>query len=228
MISSITELENYSTVILLYYTGSSGEFVASALSQCINEFASPSSAWLGKNRVTFADALGKTLNGGWHTIQVDDAVRRFNEYMESKSSSDTHLILAHPDNASINFIKKYLNFVPVIEITTQRQLSRKFRELAQSKVSYSDFVNGGDNQLFDNLSKEQYITKTSTIHNTPKHYRATRHLCVEWEKLLVTDVESTFNSIINFLNCTGSNEQFKKLAKEYLDRNQDILALCDC
>jgi hypothetical protein len=227
MINSVDDLKQYSLVLVLYSTGASGEFVASALSQSMPAFAKTHEQWISKNRKTFADALGKTLNGGWHCIDNKHVVRRFNSYLEqSNTQSDSkHLILAHPDLASLEFIQSYLNHAPTIEIVTKNVASIKFRNISRNKVNYEDYVAGGNNQHNNPLTPEQYKSFQNDLTLNPKtiNYRAQQHLCVEWQDLMITDTAKTFNAVCEFLDCEGSVEIFKTLVEEYLDRNQDIL-----
>lgn len=228
MINSVDDLKKYSLVVMLYSTGASGEFIASALVQSISAFAKTHDRWISENRKTFADALGKTLNGGWHDINNTDVIQRFNSYLEqSNAESDSkHMILAHPDPASLEFIKSYLNQVPVIEIVTRDPVSIKFRNISRNKVSYLDYITGGDNKNNHNiLTPEQYKSFQNDLTLNPGHinYRAQQHLSVEWQHLMITDTVKTFNKICEFLDCKGSVEIFRTMVEEYLDRNQDIL-----
>jgi len=227
MIDSVDDLKQYSLVLLLYSTGASGEFVASALTHSMPDFARTQEQWISHNRKTFADALGKTLNGGWHDIKTQDVVQRFNSYLEQIDNTPTvqHLTLAHPDPASLDFIQKYLDHVPTVEIVTNNPVSIKFRNISRNKVSYDDYVTGGDNQHNNALDPEQYkfFQNDQTLNPRSIDYRAQQHLCVEWQDLMLTDTTKTFNAICEFLNCEGSVKIFRSMVEEYLDRNQDIL-----
>lgn len=223
MISQVSDLKNYSIVILMYATGSSGEFVASALVNSIPGFAKTQEEWISHNRKNFADALGKTLNGGWKHIDNQDVVKRFNWYLEFNRLDNElmHLALSHPDLPSLEFIQQHLNHAPMIEIQTEHTVSMQFKNLSQSKVTYQDYVNGGDNANFG-MSYEQY--KLQETHSPrPIEYLAPQHLKIEWESLMLSDTARTFDKICQFLNCSGSVEIFKSKVLEYLDRNQDIL-----
>lgn len=227
MINSVDDLKQYSLVLVLYSTGASGEFIASALTQSIPEFARTREQWISHNRKTFADALGKTLNGGWHDINNQDVVQRFNLYLSQINDTPTakHLTLAHPDPASLEFIQNYLSHVPTVEIVTNNPVSIKFRNISRGKVSYDDYVTGGDNQHNQALTLEQYksFQNDQTLNPRSIDYRAQQHLDVEWQDLMLTDTTKTFNAICEFLNSEGSVKIFKNMVEEYLDRNQDIL-----
>jgi hypothetical protein len=227
MINNVDDLKQYSLVLLLYSTGASGEFLASALTQSMPDFAKTREQWISHNRKTFADALGKTLNGGWHDINNQDVVRRFNLYLDQISDSSTakHLVLAHPESASLKFIQNYLSHVPTVEIVTNHPVSIKFRNISRNKVSYKDYVTGGDNRHNRTLTPEQYKSFQNDQSLNPRSvdYRAQQHLYVEWQDLMITDTAKTFNAICEFLNSEGSVEIFKNMVEEYLDRNQDIL-----
>lgn len=231
MIQTIDELDQQNLAILLYSTGASGEFIASAMIQSIPVFAKTQESWISPNRKTFADALGKTLNGGWHYINNSDVVRRFNEYLTHCDSQPTskHLILSHPDSASIRFIQQYLPSTPVIEITTRTARSIKFRNLSRNKVNYQDYVTGGDNATNQALSPEQYqkFQNDSSLDPRASGYSALQHLYLEWEKLLITDTTLSFAQLCDFLQCQGSVDTFVSMTQEYLDRNQDILDQID-
>lgn len=227
MISTVDDFKNYDLVILMYSTGASGEFIAGALTNSIPKFGKTQEQWISKNRKTFADALGKTLNGGWHHINNADVVQRFNLYLERSTfeSDCKHLILAHPDPASLQFIKNYLNHVPIIEIVTNHSVSIKFRNISRNKVSYLEYIAGGDNKNNNTLTPEQYksFQNDQTLNPKQVNYRAQQHLCIEWQDLMITNTAISFDEICKFLSCKGSIETFKPLVKEYLDRNQGIL-----
>jgi hypothetical protein len=226
MIQSVDNLKCYPIVILMYRTGSSGEFIAGALTQSIPAFVKTQEEWIGPGRKNFADALGKTLNGGWQHIVNEDVVKRFNWYLEVNQPQQNllQLVLSHPDQSSLDFIQQYLNHAPIIEITTHNPISTKFMSLARRKVSYEDFIAAGDKTILGR-TKEQYkniLNRTLLFHNHGG-YQAHQHIHVEWESLMISDTEKSFNHICNFLNCAGSVDYFKSLVKEYIDRNQYIL-----
>jgi hypothetical protein len=229
MIHCVEDLKKYSLIVLIYNTGSSGEFLGGALTSSISNFAKSNNSWIASNRRLFEDALGKTLNGGWINIDNSAVVSRFNQYLEnSKYDTDSlHLALAHPDPASMKFIQQYLDHAPVIEITTTSVKSMQFRNMSRSKVSYQDFINGGDGCL-RNITAQDYqaYLNDSRLKTSSLSYRANRHLCVEWEQIMLTHTQDSFDHICNFLPSNGDVELFKSQVKEYLERNQDILDKC--
>jgi len=226
MIQSVENLKCYPLVILMYRTGSSGEFIAGALTQSIPAFTKTQEEWIGTGRKNFADALGKTLNGGWQHIVNEDVVERFNWYLKDNPSQQhlLHLALSHLDQSSLDFIQQYLNHAPIIEITTHNPISIKFKNLARKKVSYENYITAGDKAMFGQTKEQYEQTLNSTLSpNSVSSYRAHQHIYVEWENLMMSDTEKSFDYICNFLNCSGSVDCFKSLVKKYIDRNRYIL-----
>jgi hypothetical protein len=124
-IKSFEDIKQFSIIILLYRTGSSGEFIATALSKTLNNFAQAIFYKKSEERWDFQDAFWKSLNGGWSNIDPDDVISRFRLYLNDKSNvtETTHIALAHPLGASLKFINQYLYECPIIEIITKNKLS---------------------------------------------------------------------------------------------------------
>lgn len=229
MIDCVEDLKKYSLIVLIYNTGSSGEFLGGALTSSISNFAKSKTSWIASDRRLFEDALGKTLNGGWINIDNSAVVSRFNQYLENSqyNADSLHLALAHPEPASMEFIQQYLTHAPMIEITTTSVKSMQFRNMSRSKVSYEDFVNGGDSRS-RNITAQDYqaYLNDSRLKTLSLSYRANKHLCIEWEQIMLANIQSSFDQICNFLSSNGDVELFKSQVKEYLERNQDILDKC--
>lgn len=231
MIASLDDLKQYKLSILLYATGASGEFIAGALTKSIPKFSRYHDQWISKNRKSFGDALGKTLNGGWNNIDPSEVIQRFNFYLTQTNSGteSLHMALAHPDLASLDFMRQYLAHVPVIEITTTTYTSIKFRNHSRLKVSYEDYMIGGDNAK-NPMSREKYLRwqNDSSLDAKKVDYHCDQHLQIEWQDLLITNTAKKYEEICNFLQCEGSVSEFKQDVEEYLDRNQDILDQIHC
>ena len=106
MLNSIEDLNNYPAVIILYPSGASGEFIAQALSESIDSIAKTHSHWENNNRVIYADFLGRSLNSGDRIIELDKVIDRANWFLET-ATPGLSIILAHPEQPTLDFIKKY-------------------------------------------------------------------------------------------------------------------------
>jgi hypothetical protein len=227
-IKSFEDIKQFSIIILLYQTGSSGEFIATALSQTLNNFAKGIFNKKSEDRWDFQDAFWKSLNGGWSNIDPDDVISRFRLYLNDKSNvtETTHIALAHPLGASLKFIKQYLYECPVIEIITKNKLSFDFMNAAKNKVSLEDFTSAADRLSASDIEKEMF---KSTFYNLQvkkeSGYMADKHLKIEWQDLMF-DTAKSYRSIEQFLNCQGSVEKFQLLVNDYLLKNKSIIDQC--
>jgi hypothetical protein len=209
IIRSIDELNNYPAVILMYQSGASGEFLASAFAEAIPAFArGPYNTYANGTAISYGDFLGHALKSGYTTIDVDTVIANANFYLDRVAGA-RHIILAHP--ASSNFIKCHLPSLPVIEISTVTPKSNEFASLAAFKKIPKEWANP-----LGTVARRR--TRASVSGHT-----AEKHLLVEWEDLFLTQREHIFKQVTGFLNESGDFIKFNDLVTDYLQRNQEIL-----
>lgn len=195
----------------MYPSGASGEFIAQALSNSIDSFAKTPSHWENNNRVIYSDFLGRSLNSGDITIELDKVVSRANWFLEL-STPGTAVIIAHSENVTKNFIQQYLPDLPVVEIVIHQRKSRVFRKIAATTKIPKNFKVQG--KIYD---YDSYPAESS--------YCARQHLRIEWENIILTSPQVEFKKITNFLNTIGDANHFEQLVLDYCQRNQEIIDL---
>jgi hypothetical protein len=205
MVSSLDEIKKYNILFLLYPSGSSGEFLAYALSKCIDTIANPPGEWENTSRMKFADCLGRSLNAQDVEPDAQTVVDRFNLHLESTDVSNNRISVAlvHAHTTGVDYITTQFSHAPVIEITTTDFKSQQFRDLAATEKI------GPSNR--------------NCFYHTQSDLNVPRHLRVNWSDLFLHDAEAQFDQITNFLNVSGDRAKFLELVKNYLARNQHLV-----
>lgn len=205
MISDLRDLGNYDIAIVLYPSGSSGEFLAHALSLCFKGFPQIDYSWEKSSRMKFKDCFGRSLNGADEPVADSTVIQRFNQYLEeTRAGANDRLIgLSHPHLRSIEFIHSVLPQARVLEITTCHPDSQKFRNMAATEKI-------GPKQRATHLYKH-------TGHCFAKHLK------IEWKELFVSHTQQRFHDIENFLQQTGDFEKFTHTVNDYVQRNQHLI-----
>lgn len=212
MITSVEQLKNLPVVILMYWTGSSGEFIAHSLSQSIAQISKPPMHWENNNRCKYSDFLGRSLNAGDNIIRHEKVVERVNIFFDQVQTLGTiHIALSHFNFASVDFIRDYMPDAKVIEIVTETEESKQFKISAESKKVEPRYSGNGVNPV-----------ETSWV---MVDYTAKNHLKIEWSKLLLNDTHNEFNKINEFLQTTGDISLFQNMVQDYLDRNRDLVKI---
>ena len=213
----IEDLSQQPLILIMYYSGSSGEFLAHALSQSLNTVTHPKIEWENQTRCKVGDYFGRSLNGGSEVINNDLVLERIDNFLKSAVDiKQYHIGLAHPyPAASTEFIKKYLSDVPIIEITVNRDISKKFKFYAANLKIPTEI-----RKIV--TSKELLSTQPETLTWTSV-YQSNRHLYVEWSDLILLDSKSTFEKIKEFLNIDGDADKFLEMIDDYKERNTDLL-----
>lgn len=211
MIDSLEQIQKYPIVLLVYYAGSSGEFLAHALNQSLDQMCNTSSQWENSSRVKFADAFGRSFNGSNTVPTTDVIIKRFNQQLENYDSG-TMIGLAHPSLEIMNFLKCHFADFPVIEITSTNMSSKIFRCLArQKKIEVAQ-------PRYQSLRHEISCLPVSSGIDFLKHLR------IEWSDIFLDRTAEQFQKIEKFLNTTGNLDLFVNMVKEYCDRNQDLIS----
>lgn len=199
------DFSQYPVLLLLYFTGSSGEFIAHALTQSIPAITKTQQFWENQTRCKYFDFFDRALNSGNDRVDEETVHAGIQRYLElNKPNTTTHLGLVHPHPASLHFVSQYFKSSPLIEITLKSPVSQKFRHLAASSK-----VNSGE---VYRLKKYE-----SGFAHEPK-------LLLEWDEIILTKTKETFQQIQEFLNVDGSVETFELLIQDYCRRNQDLIS----
>jgi hypothetical protein len=200
MITSLQQLVDQPVVVVLYRSGSSGEFVSWALSQTIQQFCKASMNWATSNRCIFEDFFQRSLHCGPVTDEV--IIPRVNHYLEKFGSGGSwYMGMSHQRPEHLDFLSQWATQWPIIEITTGQQVSKKFQNLARHQK----------------LNSQQKDPRSMCQITFPRHLR------VEWTDLLLDDVENAYRKIVDFLGAQGDFEQFRLLLDDYLNKNQSLI-----
>lgn len=205
MVTSLEDIKKYNLVFVLYPSGSSGEFLASALTSTVDNTAQPKSSWEADNRVKFADCLGRSLNATPDEPPEQLVVNRFNLHLMNTDTSDNRMsiALAHVHDVGVRYILEHFSHAPIIEITTNDHVSQKFRNLASWKKIGIKIYN-------------------AFMHKDCRHTYP-RHLKVNWSDLFLTNTAPEYQRILDFLNTTGNSDAFQTAVKDYCERNQELI-----
>lgn len=212
MLDSVKNLGGQPVVILLYNAGASGEFIAHALSETIDQFSKTPALWENQSRCKFGDYFGRTLTCG--PIINEVLLQRVNLYYDNlKDLKAWHLGLAHCESVYLDFILEHGSAWPVIEITTNMPTSQKFQALARNSKIPQEFLN-------------QPRLPGATRPNT-KQLAWKKHLAVEWSELIMTDTIHCYSKIVEFLGGNGNTDGFVDMVQNYKMRNQDLIKELD-
>jgi hypothetical protein len=206
MIKNINDLNKLPMCVLLYTTGTSGEFIAHALTESVTGITKTRQHWENVTRCKYFDLFDRTLTSDIdQPIDTNKVVSGVNLYLDENDPNDTvHLGLIHPKKFTLEFIQQYIPDVPIIEIVTEKMPSKLFRFLSQNKVGIE-------------ISNSPYFKHNNCGYHGPYHLR------VEWDDLLIDNVDQSFKKIINFIQLDGSVNKFKLLVADYLERNSNTI-----
>lgn len=213
MIHNIEEITNLPIVVVLYTAGSSGEFLAHALTQSFDQITKTYQFWETKNRCKYFDIFDRNLNSGFDSIDHNEIIQKVNLYLEKNQPTNTiNVATAHPQPSSISFLWEFLRYSSIIEITVNQPRSKKFLGLA------------GNNKITD-------VSPGSLkdIMKIPGQIEVTfpNHLKVEWEDIMLTNTDKAFDNISQFLNLQGNSSKFVEFVDDYKNRNADLITLLD-
>ena len=211
VVESVDALKNFNIMPLIYPGGASGEFLASALVQTMPTITLTRYAWYNNNesRANCYEVFNKLLNGGHQVIDNEEIINEVNMffYVNGNHLKDFNIALVHPvPPSSINWLLEYLKDSWVLEITTFKSRSQRFRTLAaNAKISYPGRkpING--------------------VGYTQSWFKGPNHLQVEWEDFLLTDIEGQFHRMEEFFGATGDLALYKELVTDYQARNQSLI-----
>lgn len=212
VVESVDALKNFNIMPLVYPGGASGEFLASALVQTMPRMTLTRHTWYHNNesRANFYDVFNKLLNGGHNIIDNEEIINEVNMFFYINHTKDFNIALVHPDPiSSIEWLRKYLPEAHTLEITTRRPLSQKFRiAAANAKINYPGRVP---------------VTPVEGRWYTTSGFAGPNHLQIEWEDLLLQDVEGQFRRMEEFFGNTGDLALYKELVTDYRARNQSLI-----
>lgn len=208
---SLEEISQHPVVVVLYNSGSSGEFLAYALSQTINQFSKTTMTWENGYRVKFQDYFGRSLIAG--DIDTQILSDRVSLYFENLlDTRQWHMGLAHCNQNYMNFLSTIGRDWPVLEIVAQRPRSVCFR-----KLSTETKVHNRDPKLFDFQMPEINLTSLQ------QKFKFNKHIQIEWQDFILDDPENSYKQVLEFLGGAGNSDQFLSMVDDYRKRNHKLI-----
>lgn len=210
-VNSINEVVAEPVTILLYPPGSSGEFIAWALTQSIPSITPAEQSWENVTRCKYTDALGRTLSVLDQTPD-EKIIERYNIFLNLNQKRKFSLALAHDNDVALGLIKKYFLSWPVLEITIKLPASIEFAYQSKlNKITARDL----------RMSEEEHLNRKPVKGQPYPHgYVAKKHLKIEWQELMLSDCKQQFKIICDFFGCDGNFEIFQNLITDYCERNK--------
>jgi hypothetical protein len=207
MISSLSQLNSLPVLLVMYESGSSGEFFASTLSQVFSEITKSPNEYCAKDRVLFVDLLGRSLlTGDACQTDLDLVFERVNLYLNHQADcKDLHLVIAHPQQRYKDFVLDNFPNWRSITIIHDTLLSQQFVQ----------------NSLMSKLGMKH----RARLSAENMHWRDHNNLNIEWEELILGPADQVFDKIQDFIGYQGNFELFQQLRNEYLERNSELLNL---
>ena len=211
-VTELHKLDHLPVVLLVYESGSSGEFLAAALSQSLEGFYQAEIKWENNWRCLFQDSFGRALSWGHHVIDYKLLLRNFDHVLMTTTVIDQHYIVTvHPRPvASMDFVLEYLSSRPMIKITCQNKMSKQFR-----KLSCFYKLKGWDRDINNRLNLENEQGWVTQFTNPA--------IEVEWQDIVLNHPKREFERIQEFLGQQGNWEVFSQMLQDYVARNQEIL-----
>ena len=205
MLHNLKDLDQYRLIFILYPSGTSGEFLGHALSQCVEGIFSPPTAWEAGSRMKFTDCLGRRLAVERSWPAESDVVSQFNYFLEHYGATkQQHLLsMAHPNDTSIAWIQQHCHTAPVIEITTGLYASQRFRDLAATEK-----IGPKERDCYRYQRSGAVFAK---------------HLEIEWMQWILTDTLGSFEQICGFLELPGDGQGFQGMVADYRRRNSHLI-----
>lgn len=211
-VNDIHQLDELPVVLLAYESGSSGEFLAAALSKSFDGFYRARIEWENDWRCLFQDAFGRALSRGDHEIDVGFMLRKFNHVLMDLDHQDQRfMVTMHPrPSASVDFVRQNLASRPMIKITCRERLSKQFR-----KLSCFYKLGSGDHDIVHRLDLEDEQGWVDRLTNPG--------IEVEWRDIILDHPAREFERVQRLLGQTGDWDVFYAMLEDYLARNQKIL-----
>jgi hypothetical protein len=208
-IKSLEDLNDQSAFIILYRPGSSGEFLASALAESIDDITPPPTETKDNGSTIYREFFGHELKNKNNILNSTELIYRANVALNAFKSNH-YIILVHPKYFTLKFLTDYLNKRPLIEIVMNNQVSRKFAE--------SSVLIKIRNKL--PAAQQKPVNYQQSIFSD---YRHPLHLQIEWSDLILDRTSESFDLIQNFLGLTGNKEKFENCVAEYQERNRELI-----
>lgn len=208
MITKLDDILIYSPFILLYPAGASGEAFAYAITQSFPDVSKSPQHWENESRCKILDFFDRSLTSGFNEVTTELVVRGVNIFLNNVVELNTHNIaLSHHNKESLNFIQELLPTVPVIEVTTYTDISKKFRYIGmQNKIKLTRAVNADAVRKYGDCG-----------------IKFRHHLQIEWSDLLLTNPVFVLQRLEEFLGISGNQEIFSNMINDYLVRNKPFI-----
>lgn len=206
MITKLDDILNYSPVILLYPAGASGEAFAYTITQSFPDVSKSPHHWENGSRCKMLDFFNRSLTTGLNEVTEELVVKGVNIFLDHVIDlKDRNIALSHHNHESLNFIQEFLPKVPVIEVTTYTDLSKKFRHIG-IKNKITPVVNAKAVRAYTNCG-----------------IRFRHHLQIEWSDLFLTNPMVVLKRLEEFLGMSGDQEIFISVINDYLVRNKSLI-----
>ena len=85
----------------------------------------------------------------------------------------------------------------------------------QEKINNTDYINSGQAARPQGL--ELSMIKFESDYR-PKRYQSQKHLCIEWEDIIINDTLQQFTSIQEFFGTGGDATKFVSMITDYKSR----------
>lgn len=217
-IADLNAINNNNTIIVLYPSGASGEFLAGTIAMVFDGVhSSQLNEYSSETRYNYFDIFDRTLNSSSEFVNYRVVLDGVNNYLVTNDSDLKHLGLAHSVQETVDFLGDYLSQCQVIEVVTGTQESKRFRiEAANSKIpKHQNFT----------AAERAGFTQCATLFSASQCSMVSK-LCVEWSDLFLYHTEATIERIEDFLKMKCDCGEFKNRIYDYLHRNQALIERC--
>lgn len=203
VIESISQTQNFNILFIAYKAGSSGEFLASALTESFSCFSKTPSTY-NNSRYIFFDFFFRGLMGNIELTE-EEIVNRINSYLSrNKDIRPWQIGLMHPNTNVQEFVERFLKPRAVIQIDTRNHVADNFQKIAAVQKIPNNFRHSGK------------VTE----------FRFKNYIVFDWYSCMLGDeanLLSFFDQVQTILNNSGNYDIFKEKIDLYLNDNRSII-----
>lgn len=215
-VTSFDQINNTNTIIVLYPSGASGEFLAGTIAKSFDLVHSSSlNDYVTHNRYTYFDLFDRELSSSADPLNENQILDGINNYFSTNNDvNKAHIGLSHPTKHCVEFIEKHLNNARIVEITTVHTLSKKFRVVAaENKIPKHEHFTAHERYNFQMGAMKYDQSLCEVVHK----------LTIEWVELFAGNPENIIQPLEKFLMSQCDREMFVSLVQEYIQKNKPIL-----
>lgn len=203
VIESISEVQKFNILFIAYKAGSSGEFLAAALTESFSCFSKTPSTY-NNSRYIFFDFFFRGLMGNIELTE-QEIVNRINSYLSrNKDIRQWQIGLMHPNTNVQQFVERFLTPAAVIQIDTSNQVAHNFQEIAAVQKIPNNFRHSGQ------------VTE----------FRFQNSIIFDWYSCMLGNEANLirfFDQLQTILNNSGNYDIFKEKMVLYLNDNRSII-----